>query len=189
MRLYIDACCIIYAIEGLPQFKDPVLKRLVDVESRPDGALLTSRLSRLECRTKPLREKQQDILGYYDGFFARPPLVLAEISAAVIERATELRAAHGFKTPDAIHSATAIEEKADAFLTGDVALTRCSAVASNWYKIWSCCAHHLFQLAFFCSFDLPPPSPPKTSSPSTTTAPGAGIRTRASFTIRPTTRS
>jgi len=75
-----------------------------------------------------LRDKQQDILGYYDGFFARPPLVLVDISAAVIDRATELRAVHGFKTPDAIHLATAIEEKADAFLTGDVSLTRCSSV-------------------------------------------------------------
>ena len=80
MRLYIDACCIIYAIEGLPQFRDPVLIRH------------------------------------------------AEISAAIIDRATELRARHNFKTPDAIHLATAIEEKADAFLTGDAALARCSEI-------------------------------------------------------------
>jgi uncharacterized protein len=125
MRLYIDACCIIYAIEGLPQFKDPVVNRLTQVESRPDGLLITSRLSRLECRTKPLRDQQQDLLGYYEDFFLRRPLVLAEISPAVIDRATELRAAHGFKTPDAIHLATAIAERADVFLTGDVALARC----------------------------------------------------------------
>jgi predicted nucleic acid-binding protein len=125
MRLYIDACCIIYAIEGLPQFKDPVLRRLVDVESRPDGVIITSRLSRLECRVKPLRDNQQNILGYYDGFFARTPLILAEITAAVIERATELRARLNFKTPDAIHLATAIEEHADVFLTGDIGLARC----------------------------------------------------------------
>jgi predicted nucleic acid-binding protein len=125
MRLYLDACCIIYAIEGLPQFRDPVVARLTQVESRPDGLLITSRLSRLECRTKPLRNQQQDVLGYYDGFFSRKPLVVTEISAAVIDRATALRAAHGFKTPDAIHLATAIEEKADVFLTGDAALARC----------------------------------------------------------------
>lgn len=72
-----------------------------------------------------LRDQRQDILGYYDGFFSRGPLLLAEISPAVIDRATELRAANGFKTPDAIHLATAIEERADAFLTGDAALARC----------------------------------------------------------------
>jgi len=128
MRLYIDACCIIYAIEGLPQFKEPVLKRLIEVESHSDGALITSLLSRLECRTKPLRDKQQEILSFYDGFFARKPLVLAEISAQIIDRATDLRAAHGFKTPDSIHLATAIEEKADVFLTGDRLLARCPTI-------------------------------------------------------------
>jgi hypothetical protein len=84
MRLYIDACCIIYAIEGLPQFKDPVLKHITQVESLPDGLLITSRLSRLECRIKPLRDQQQNILGYYDDFFSRRPLVMAEISPGVI---------------------------------------------------------------------------------------------------------
>jgi predicted nucleic acid-binding protein len=128
MRLYLDACCIIYAIEGLPQFKDPVLGRVIQVQSHPDGVLITSRLSRLECRTKPLRDQRQDLLGYYDGFFSRQPLLISEISAAVIDRATELRAAHGFKAPDAIHLATAIEERADVFLTGDAALARCAAV-------------------------------------------------------------
>jgi len=43
----------------------------------------------------------------------------------VIERATELRAQHGFKTPDAIHLATAMIQAADVFLTGDAALKRC----------------------------------------------------------------
>jgi hypothetical protein len=47
MRLYLDACCIIYAIEGLPQFRDPVLSRLQTLEAMPDGVLITSRLSRL----------------------------------------------------------------------------------------------------------------------------------------------
>jgi len=65
------------------------------------------------------------LLGHYEGFFTRRPLVLSDISAAVVERATTLRALHGFKTPDPIHLATAIEEHADAFLTGDATLARC----------------------------------------------------------------
>lgn len=43
----------------------------------------------------------------------------------MIERAAELRAQHGFKTPDAIHLATALVQAADVFLTGDAGLTRC----------------------------------------------------------------
>jgi len=39
-----------------------------------------------------------------------------------------LRSRHRFKTPDAIHLATAIEEHADVFLTGDDDLKRCTDV-------------------------------------------------------------
>src|SRR5438045_4089766 len=124
MRLYLDSCCIIYAIEGVPQFREAVLKRIAEVEASADGVLLTSRLSRLECRVKPLRDGQKELLISYDAFFDHRPLFLAEISAGVIERATALRAMHGFKTPDAIHLATAIEERADNFLTGDARLSR-----------------------------------------------------------------
>jgi len=40
-----------------------------------------------------------------------------------------LRAGYGFKTPDAIHLASAIEAKAGIFLTGDGALARCTELA------------------------------------------------------------
>jgi predicted nucleic acid-binding protein len=53
---------------------------------------------------------------------------MVEVGAAVIERATELRARYNLKTPDAIHYATAIEVGATTFLTGDRALSRCSEV-------------------------------------------------------------
>jgi predicted nucleic acid-binding protein len=46
----------------------------------------------------------------------------------VIERATDLRASYGFKTPDALHLASAIEEKADVFITGDSKLAKCKEI-------------------------------------------------------------
>ena len=51
-----------------------------------------------------------------------------EVSPAVVERATDLRARYNLKTPDAIHYATAVEVGATVFLTGDRALSRCSEV-------------------------------------------------------------
>jgi predicted nucleic acid-binding protein len=42
----------------------------------------------------------------------------------VLDRATELRARHGFKTADAIHLATAIAHDADTFLTADADFKR-----------------------------------------------------------------
>jgi predicted nucleic acid-binding protein len=125
MRLYLDACSIIYAIEGLPSFRSAVLQSISQVEATPAGVLMTSSLSRLECRVKPLRDSDLQLLDRYDQFFSQTLIQVVEIRSAVIERATSLRAVHGFKTPDAIHLATAIEERAELFLTGDAALTRC----------------------------------------------------------------
>jgi predicted nucleic acid-binding protein len=41
---------------------------------------------------------------------------------------SSLGASHGFKTADAAHLATAIEDRADVFLTGDAGLTKCPGI-------------------------------------------------------------
>jgi len=61
-------------------------------------------------------------------FYAGVELILVEVGAAVVERATDLRARYNLKTPDALHYATAVEVGAALFLTGDRALSRCSEV-------------------------------------------------------------
>jgi uncharacterized protein len=124
MRLYLDANPIIYSIEGVPEFRTSALAWIERAEAA-GGAVITSRLSRLECRVRPLRDGNTELLARFEGFFARDGLELAEITADVVETATTLRAAHGFRAPDAIHLATAILAKADVFLTGDRNLARC----------------------------------------------------------------
>ena len=124
MRLYLDANAIIYTIEGIPDFRRAALAWLERAEVA-GGAVITSRLSRLECRVKPLREGNTELLDRFESFFARRLLDLVEVSAQVIEHATELRATHNFKARDAIHLASALRSKADVFLTGDQALRRC----------------------------------------------------------------
>lgn len=128
MKLYLDASAIIYSIESTLPLRQAVLSRITEVEREPNGQLLTSRLSRLECRVRPLRERETRLLETYEGFFALASLRVIEITADVIERATELRVRYGLKTPDAIHLATAIELQADAVLTGDRDLARCTDV-------------------------------------------------------------
>ena len=65
------------------------------------------------------------MLRRYDDIFTYRRLRVVDIGPAVLARATELRAQLAFKTPDAIHLATALVDKADTFLTGDGQLKRC----------------------------------------------------------------
>lgn len=125
MRLYLDANAVIYSIEGSQPFRDRVLVHIANTAATGAGVLLTSRLSRLECRVKPLRDLRTDLLSQYDAFLSRDIVQLIEIDANIIDLATDLRVRYRFKVPDAIHLATAIAHRADRFITGDVALKRC----------------------------------------------------------------
>lgn len=119
MRLYLDASALIYVAEGSPERRDFVLAWIDRVEAEPDGVLITSRLSRIECRVKHLRSQNQPALHRIDTILAAGNLRLADVSADVIEKAAEVRAQSRLKTPDAIHVATALLEEAATFVTGD----------------------------------------------------------------------
>jgi len=127
-RVYLDACSIIYVVETESPFHEIAVRKITSFGGDPDAQIVTSRLSRLECRVHPLREADQALLARYDAFFSQRRLAVFEVTAAVIERATHLRARHKFKTPDAIHLATAIDAGATVFLTGDSDLVRCDEV-------------------------------------------------------------
>lgn len=123
----LDANVVIRLVEGDAATRAPLASRLAPLLGVP-GSLVTSRLTRLECRSKPLRAGDAVTLAAFDVFFAGVELVLVEVGAAVVERATGLRARYNLKTPDALHYATAVETGATVVLTGDRALSRCSEV-------------------------------------------------------------
>lgn len=124
--IYLDACCFIYLVEGQPGWRSVLEKRIRDLD--PTSRLVTSQLARVECRAKPMRDNDPDLLGRYDSLFGASRVAVLDVSAKVIDRATELRARHGFKSPDAIHLATALECAASEFWTGDAALSRCADI-------------------------------------------------------------
>jgi predicted nucleic acid-binding protein len=125
VRLYLDSNAVIFAHEGPPVTQTAVIQRVVEACLSPDGLVITSRLTRMECRVKPLRENNQALLKHYDFLFEQSGLQIIDISASIIEQATLLRAQHGFRAPDAIHLATAIGHGVDIFLTGDRSLAKC----------------------------------------------------------------
>jgi predicted nucleic acid-binding protein len=118
---------VIRLVEGDASTRVPLVARLA-ASLGVAGSLVSSRLTRLECRSKPLRAGDLATLAQYDVFFAGKELILTDVSPAVIERATELRAKYNLKTPDALHYATAVEVGATVFLTGDCGFARCTEV-------------------------------------------------------------
>ena len=125
--IYADTNVIIRLLEGDASARTPLEARLLPL--RNSGRFIqTSQLSRLECRTKPLRAKDASLLVLYDAFFASKEVEVYPISIAVVDKATELRAELNVKTPDALHLATAIVFGAKVFLTGDKGLTRCKEI-------------------------------------------------------------
>ena len=119
-----DASILIWRLEGAPVFRkaaQDALGRLVALH--PQLQFGASRLARLECRAKPLKDGDAELLAQYEHAFAHD-LRLFEITADVIERATILRAMQGLKTADAIHAATALLAGPAIFVTGDPAFER-----------------------------------------------------------------
>src|SRR6187455_3467891 len=127
MQLYLDANVIIYSVEQLPEYVGPIGEWVARVEGAR-GRLITSNLSRLECRVGPLRRRDEALRTRFDEFFEGADLTVLDLGRDVLDRATELRATYGFRTPDALHLATAILIEADVFLTADVRLARCTDV-------------------------------------------------------------
>ena len=125
--IYTDSNVVIRLIEGDATTRAPLEAKLQ--QFRGTGRfLLASRLARLECRVKPLRAGDFALLSLYESFFSSAELELLELTEAIVEKATELRASLNLKTPDALHLASAILAGATAFLTGDRALSRCAEI-------------------------------------------------------------
>lgn len=82
--------------------------------------LVVSVLGRLETLVAPKRHGRDDLCRRYrEVFEGFPNLEVVDVDAQVVEIGSDLRAAHGLRPPDAIHLATALHRRADAFVTED----------------------------------------------------------------------
>lgn len=124
MRLYLDTAPAIYTIESVPLYAAAVDARL----SAPGVVRVASDLTRMECRVKPLRDGNVDLLKDYDDYFVEAAGEIVALSTEVIDCATDIRARYEFKTPDAIHLAAAVVSHCDIFLTNDHRLDRFSDI-------------------------------------------------------------
>jgi uncharacterized protein len=117
-RAYLDACVAIYYVERSPEYFSRVEAALFCTAGESVRPVISD-LTRLECRVLPLRAGDQGLLARYDAFFALDEVARAELDRSVFELATELRATHNLKTPDALHLAAAIRAGCAEFWTND----------------------------------------------------------------------
>lgn len=118
VRAYPDTCILIYLVEDHARWA-PVIRQRVQPEESATPTLVFSELTRLECRVQPLKTGNSLALQAFDRFFATSGYRYQPMDRSVFELATELRAQHGLKTPDALHLATAISADCDEFWTND----------------------------------------------------------------------
>lgn len=130
MIAFLDASAVIYAVEGSPEWSEALKQQLrqlamADQASAGGLQLAISRLSWLECRVGPLRRRDAEALARFDAFFLHPDLEWVELSPAVVERATLLRAELNLRTPDALQAASCLQLGGDAVMvTGDAGFQR-----------------------------------------------------------------
>ena len=127
MRIYFDACMAIYFVERSVPGRDQAIVDALEQRRANAPSLCWTDLTRLECRTKPLRDQDHGLLASYDEFFSQPGAVFMAMTSAVFNLATELRARHRLRTPDALHLAAAIEAGCEEFWTNDNRLDAAAA--------------------------------------------------------------
>lgn len=124
-RIYWDSCAVIYRVENVAPWAQTI-ERWLGVLA-PDVGVCVTDLTRMECRLAPVRMGNGELLQRCDDFFARPELVVAELTRGVFDLATHLRAKHRLHAPDALHLAAAIESGCDQFWTNDARLATAAA--------------------------------------------------------------
>jgi len=130
---FLDANALIYLVEGAEPFAAKIKFALAQAAaSHPNLGAAVSRLTWLECRIRPMRSGDHAVLAQYDAFFARPDLVWVELTRDVVELATEIRARHGLRTPDALQATCCLQLGNDhLFFTGDSDFQRVAGLNLN----------------------------------------------------------
>lgn len=127
---YLDSCTVIYFVERTPLFAERIDSALFAKGNSVRA--LVSDLTRLECRVGPKRQVDAARLYRYDAFFSLDRIEHAALDSDTFEIATDLRAQHGLKVPDALHLAAAIRHGCDEIWTND---RRLAAAAQGHLRV------------------------------------------------------
>ncbi|CCJ33449.1 type II toxin-antitoxin system VapC family toxin [Caloramator australicus] len=127
-RIAIDTNSFIYLMERNEKYFNEVREMFRLIESGSVFAI-SSMLLITEVLTKPYKDGDILLANRYKAFIsAFPNLYLKNIDYNVLVLTAKMRARYGLKTPDAIFIASALEEKAEAFVTNDIRLRKINEI-------------------------------------------------------------
>jgi predicted nucleic acid-binding protein len=129
-KIFLDTAPLIYFIEGHSVFQ-PILINIFTANNNGDFAFITSCITLLEVLVKPIQQKQNNLVNQYRQILTTAHgITIYDITNSISVLAAQLRASYNLRTPDALQIATAIEYKADYFLTNDARLKQVAGVNS-----------------------------------------------------------
>ena len=115
----LDTAPLIYFVEENPAYLE-IVDAFFEALARGEFRVVTSIVTLVEVLVYPLRAGNTELAQQYrDILFNQENLVTVLVSPEIAELASQLRAVHNLRTPDAIQIATAIQEEASFFFTND----------------------------------------------------------------------
>ena len=119
----VDTAPLIYFVEDNP-FWSPIVKPFFEALDSGLFQALTSTVTLAEVLVHPFRRSQPALAREYRRILlSARNLATIPVTAAIAERAAELRGRYSLRMPDAIQLATAIDAHAGTFLTNDKSLS------------------------------------------------------------------
>lgn len=127
-HLAFDTSPIIHFIESNPRYDSSLLEIFTRIDL--DEILgVTSMITLCEVLVRPLSNNNTDLYTQYcELLLENPRFTTIPITSEIAKRASMFRAKYGFRTPDALQLAAAVEVGCEAFLTGDKKLSRITEI-------------------------------------------------------------
>lgn len=118
-RVALDTPVFIYSFENEPTFS-LVAGEVFSAIENGRAAGVTSVLSLSEISVYPHAQGNPELARVYElRLFGFPNLSVQSVDRRIARTAAWIRGEHGFRLPDAVHLATALEFGADSFITND----------------------------------------------------------------------
>jgi predicted nucleic acid-binding protein len=122
--IYLDTAPLIYYMEEAPS-SSAFLQEIFKKNEQGDFTFFTSSITISEVLILPFKIGNTKLVEQYEYFITQSPsLKVINVNSSIAKLAAQLGSDYGFKLPDSIHLATALEVKVDFFLTNDLAFSK-----------------------------------------------------------------